>query len=103
MDSKTRLTLIKAGAIISLIVGIIYCLTIFGAVLGVFNIIAYSKLKQIYDRPVEEAIKEVNNSNGFGWSIYILISCFPWGLFSFLPYLLKENNTSTNNDSSNNQ
>lgn len=103
MNDKTRVTLVKAGAIISLIEGILMCVTIIGAVIGIFDIIAYSKLKKVYNCPTEEASKRICNSEGFGWSIYVLISCFPLGLISFLPYVLTNESSSSSNNSSDEQ
>lgn len=107
MNDTSRVTMVKAGAIISLITGILFCITIVGLVFGIFNIIAYSRLKSIYSRPVNEAIDDINKSKYFGWAIYVLILCFPLGLFAFLPYILTDNtninnvNTSSNSTNSN--
>lgn len=101
MSKQTRVNLLKAGAIICLIEGILYCITIVGLIFGILNIIAYGKMKEIYLKPVDEANQDIDNSIYFGWSIYFLIVGFPIGLLSFLPYVM--GNSSSNNTSDINQ
>ena len=103
MNNQCKVTLVKAGAIISLIEGILLCISIIGLVFGIFNIIAYCKFKEIYIRSVDEAAQDINNSKYFGWSIYVLIVTFPLGLLSFLPYILQDSNTNNSSSINNNQ
>lgn len=98
MNKQNKVTLVKAGAIISLIEGILLCITIVGIPLGVFCIIAFNRFKEIYSRPVDEAAHDIANSKYFGWSIYVLIVTFPLGLLSFLPYVLADNTDNTSNN-----
>lgn len=103
MSKQTRVSLVKAGAILALISGILYCVTIVGAVIGIFNILAYNRLKEIYTKPVDEANQDLDNSIYFGWSIYLLIVMFPLGLLSFLPYVMGSQQNNSNNNSNINQ
>ena len=98
MNDQSRVTMVKAGAIISLIEGILLCLTIIGIPLGIFCIIGYSRLKEIYTKPTQEAVKDINNSKYFGWAIFILIVTLPLGLLSFLPYVLADNSSNISNN-----
>ena len=98
MNGQSKVTMVKAGAIISLIEGILLCLTLIGIPLGIFCIIGYNRLKEIYSKPTAEAVQDINSSKYFGWTIYILIVTFPLGLLSFLPYVLTDNSNSTNNN-----
>ena len=64
-----------AGWIISLVLGIIFCITIVGALLGVPLLMASSKFKAGKDMSDEDLIK--NRSNLFGWGIFLAIVLSP--------------------------
>ena len=61
--------------IISLIVGILLCITIVGAILGIPLIIASSKFNNARNMTDEELIK--NRSSLFGWGIFLAIVLAP--------------------------
>lgn len=102
MDARTRKTLFMAGNIITLISGIICCITIFGAIIGIPCIICYNTLKKVYDGTDQDCAQRLDNREGFGWSIFSLIVCFPLGLLTFLPYVIGDNSNNGNNNDQNN-
>lgn len=89
MDSKTKQILIKIGAIVSLISGILLCVTIIGAILGVFCIIAYTKLNPLTQLNKSDFEKAMIDKKEYGWAIFVLIVEFPIGLCAFLPYVME--------------
>lgn len=88
MDLRTKKDLIYASSIITLILGIIYCLTLFCFVIGIVNIICYTKLSAISKLDDEMFKEALEKREGFGWTIYLLVVSGFLGLLSFLPYVL---------------
>ena len=61
--------------IVSLIFGILFCITIIGAILGIPMIIASNKFKDAYNMSDEELVK--NRSSILGWGIFLAIVFSP--------------------------
>lgn len=61
--------------IISLIFGILFCITIVGAILGIPMIIASNKFKDAYNMTDDELVK--NRSSILGWGIFLAIVFSP--------------------------
>lgn len=89
--NKSKVLMLKAGAIMSLLAGILYIVSLVGILIGIFNIAAYAKMKAIYSRPLNEAIMHIDNAKSYGWSIYIMLTA-PLGFLAFLPYVCKRDN-----------
>lgn len=91
--------LLKVSGLIALIVGIIYCFTIVGAVIGIPIIIGGNKFREYADLSDEELYG--NKDNILIWSIVFLIICTISGILSLIVYLGLENPNLFNSSSSN--
>lgn len=81
-------TLLLVARIISLITGIIYCITIVAIPIGVLNIIASSKFdKALNDDP------NVTKDTVRGWSIYLLFTDLVSGLLAIFSTLMEDKDT----------
>ncbi len=78
--------------IISLILGILFCITVVGAIFGVPLLIAASKFNVARKMSDEELVK--NRSNLFGWGIFLAIVLSPTiiGLIVLLILVIMVNN-----------
>ncbi len=72
-----------ATGILAIIVGIIFCITIFGIILGVPLIIGANKFFSWSKMSAEEI--ETERDSIFVWSIVIAILMFPIGLIALVP------------------
>lgn len=61
--------------IVSLIFGILFCITIVGAILGIPMIIASNKFKDAYNMTDDELVK--NRSSILGWGIFLAVVFSP--------------------------
>ncbi len=81
--------LLKISGILALVVGILYCLTIVGAIIGVPLIIGGIKVKDYADMSDEELLK--NKDSLLVWSIVFLIFCTISGILAIIYYLNLDN------------
>ena len=85
MTLKNKKNLFKAGAVIELILGICFCLSFIGILIGIFHIIAYSKFNTLANYSEETLDEAIEKNQEFGWSIFCLLT----GTFLvFLPYVI---------------
>lgn len=78
-------TLLKVSGIIAVILGIIYCLTIIGAIIGIFLIIGGSSMMS-YANLSDDDIMEKKNSI-LGWSIFFLFFTVIAGVLGIVAYI----------------
>ena len=94
-------TLLNVAGIIALVLGILVCLTIVGAIVGVPMIIGGLKLREISTLSDDEILKKKDAI--LIWSIVFLILCTVSGVLGILYYIGLENpnlfgSLSNNND-----
>ncbi len=82
-------TLLNVAGIIALVVGIIACLTIVGAIVGVPMIIGGVKLREFSNLSEEEIIKHKDTL--LVWSIVFLLLCTVSGVLALIYYIGLEN------------
>lgn len=78
-------TFLKIAGIFAMIIGILYCITIIGAIIGVF-LIAGGSAMMGYSKLSDEELEEKKNSI-LGWSIFFLFFTFIGGVLGLLAYL----------------
>ena len=81
--------LLKISGIMALVIGVIYCFTIVGAVVGIPLIIGGIKVKDYAYKSDEEIIKEKEPL--LIWSIVFLFLCTISGVLSLIYYLYLDN------------
>lgn len=93
-------SLLNIAGILAFIVGILCCMTIVGAIVGVPLIIGGNKLRE-YSTMSDEEIK-ANKDNLLIWTIVMLFLCTISGIMSLIYYLNMENPNmfKSNNNSS---
>ena len=81
--------LLNAAGIVAIVVGIIACLTMIGAIVGIPVIIGGVKIKELSTLSEEEIINRKETL--LIWSIVLLLLCTISGVLSLLYYLGIEN------------
>ena len=81
--------LLKISGIMALVIGVIYCFTIVGAIVGIPLIIGGIKVKDYAYKSDEEIIKEKEPL--LIWSIVFLFLCTISGVLSLIYYLYLDN------------
>ena len=81
--------LLKISGIIAIVFGVLYCLTIVGAIIGIPLIIGGIKVKDYAEMSDEELIK--NKETLLIWSIVFCFICTIAGILSLLYYLNLDN------------
>ena len=86
--------LLKAAGIVALVFGIIECLTIFGAIVGIPTIIGGNKLRSLSEMS-ENQIKNQKDTL-LTWGIVMIFICTVSGVLSLIYYYGLENDNHTN-------
>lgn len=94
-------TLLNVAGIIALVVGIIACLTIIGAIVGVPMIIGGVKLREFSNLSEEEIVKHKDTL--LVWSIVFLLLCTVSGVLALMYYIGLENPNIFNTSKMNNK
>lgn len=78
-------TLLKISGIIAIILGIIYCLTIIGAIVGIFLIVGGSTMMGYSNLSEDEIVDK--KSSILGWSIFFLFFTVIAGVLGIIAYI----------------
>ena len=93
--------LLNVSGLIALILGIISCLTIVGAIIGVPMIIGGIKLRELSNLTEEEIIKQKETL--LIWSIVLLIICTISGVLALIYYISLDNPNLFSSSNNNNK
>jgi predicted membrane protein len=81
--------LLNAAGLVAIILGILECLTIFGAIVGIPSIIGGIKLRELSTMSEEEI--EARKDTLLIWSIVLIILCTISGILALIYYVGIEN------------
>ena len=92
-------SILNVAGLISFVLGIICCCTIFGAIVGIPMIIGGNKLREISNMSDEDIVK--NKETLLIWTIVLLLLCTISGILALIFYISLENPNGFNFKASN--